>query len=225
MDTKRKLFIYDRKEVGILILLGVGVALFAFTLGVHLGKQVVPKTNEVVATHESIEPVDAVKEQNPNRNEIANETKNVPAAVDETLDQTLRDEVAKTGMQIDKPKPLNLPTETKNENAPTGRPEIGSTTATAPAPTRLNGRYTLQVGSYPSRSEVEPVVVRLNEQGLRAEVKEVEIKGKGKWFRLLVGQFPTVAEAEKAGTTYKKESRIGDFVVVRATDSETTKNQ
>lgn len=100
-DQKRKIFIYDRKEVGILGLLGVVVALFAFTLGVHLGKQVVPKAADTHAANESLEPVDAAKEQNPNRNEIANEVKNVPGAVDETLEQNLRDEVAKTGIQID----------------------------------------------------------------------------------------------------------------------------
>ena len=228
MDHRRKLFIYDRKEVGILILLGVGVALFAFTLGVHLGKQVVPPVGEVVAEHPSIDPVDAAKLQNPNRNEIAGEVKNVPEAVDETLDQNLRDEVAKTGLQINHKKPLSFPEKTRAETV--HRPETGanghpadSIKPTAPK-TTAGGRYTLQVGSYPSLNDAEPVLLKLNEQGLRAQVKEVEIRGKGKWFRLFVGEFQTVSDAEKAGKTYKDESRIGEFVVVRAPGAESHQN-
>jgi cell division septation protein DedD len=40
MEQKQRFFIYDRKEMGVLILLGILVAVFAFTLGVHLGKRV-----------------------------------------------------------------------------------------------------------------------------------------------------------------------------------------
>lgn len=226
MDQRRKLFIYDRKEVGILILLGVGVALFAFTLGVHLGKQVVPPAAETVADSGSIDPVDATKSQNPNRNEIANEVKHVPEAVEETLDQNLRDEVAKTGLQVDAKKPLSFPTQTKAESKPgiganDRTPDPASRAAPKAAP---GGRYTLQVGSYPSLDEAEPMLLKLNEQGLRAQVKEVEIRGKGKWFRLFVGEFQTVSDAEKAGKTYKDESRIGEFVVVRAPGAEPHRN-
>ena len=100
MDSKRRLFIYDRKEVGVLILLGVGVALFAFTLGVHLGKQVVPKPTESLGEAKPIEPLNPGEVQAPNRIEVAQEVKNIPAAVDETLDQSLRDEIAKRGFVV-----------------------------------------------------------------------------------------------------------------------------
>ena len=40
MEQKQRFFIYDRKEMGVLLFLGVMVAIFAFTLGVHLGKKV-----------------------------------------------------------------------------------------------------------------------------------------------------------------------------------------
>ncbi len=235
MDQKRRLFIYDRKEVGILILLGVGVALFAFTLGVHLGKQVVPKAVEVAGEAKPVDPLLPAETQAPSRVEISQEVKNVPAAVDETLDQSLRDEIAKTGMKVDRARQVDLPTEVHKEAS---RPEVG----TDPAPKKISAkektqaepksepaseraatagasRYTLQVGSYPSLHEAEPELLKLNENGLRAEVREVELAGKGKWFRLFVGQFESVKDAEKAGKSFKKERRIAEFVVVRAPSS------
>lgn len=81
------------------------------------------------------------------------------------------------------------------------------------------GRYTLQVGSYPSLREAEPELLKLNENGLRGEVREVDLAGRGKWFRLFVGQFPSIKDAEKAGKNFKKERRISDFVVVRSPES------
>lgn len=236
LDRKRRLFIYDRKEVGVLILLGVGVALFAFTLGVHLGKQVVPKAIETASEAKPAETLTTAETQAPSRVEISQEVKNVPAAVDETLDQSLRDEIAKTGMKVDKTRQLELP---KNLHEETSKPEVGAketaepkaepktekkTAKTEPkvAAEPAGGRYTLQVGSYPSLHDAEPVLLQLNENGLRAEVREVELAGKGKWFRLFVGQFDSVKEAEKAGKSFKKERRIAEFVVVKAPSATVT---
>lgn len=220
MDQKRRLFIYDRKEVGILILLGVGVALFAFTLGVHLGKQVIPKASEAIGEAKPVDPLLSAESQSPSRVEISGEVKNIPSAVDETLDQSLRDEIAKTGMKVDKARQLELPSEVAKE---VGTPEVGRTEAVPEkkieSATEGVSRYTLQVGSFPSLREAEPELLKLNENGLRAEVREVELTGKGKWFRLFVGQFESVKDAEKAGKSFKKERRIAEFVVVRAPQS------
>ena len=235
MDQKRRLFIYDRKEVGVLILLGVGVALFAFTLGVHLGKQVVPKASEAVGEVKANDPLLPAETQAPSRVEISGEVKHIPAAVDETLDQSLRDEIAKTGMKVDKARQLELPSEVHKEVT---APEVGHDTKTAETPTEPKvekksppraesatnsgaSRFTLQVGSFPSLREAEPELLKLNENGLRAEVREVELAGKGKWFRLFVGQFDSAKDAEKAGKSFKKERRIAEFVVVRAPGSTT----
>ena len=231
MDQRRRLFIYDRKEVGILILLGVGVALFAFTLGVHLGKQVIPKTSETIGEAKPADPLLPAESQAPSRVEISGEVKNVPAAVDETLDQSLRDEIAKTGMKVDKARQVDLPGDVHKEiSAPeVGHSEVVAKSKTAKRPVEhvtekkaeaksasTSSRFTLQVGSFPSLREAEPELLKLTENGLRAEVREVELAGKGKWFRLFVGQFDSVKDAEKAGKSFKKERRIVEFVVVRA---------
>lgn len=210
MESKRRLFVYDRKEVGVLLLLGVGVAIFAFTLGVHLGKQVIPKVTEAPHDQVAAESIAAVQEQNPNRGDVAEQVKHVPEAVEDALDQTLRDEVANTGLQVETAKPLEYPKNAKIES----HPKVAVTTDIA----KKQLQYMLQVGSFPSFQDAEPVLLKLTENGLKAQVKEVEVKGKGKRYRLLVGDFSTVVEAEKAGKLYKKEKRIGDYVVIRSNE-------
>jgi cell division protein FtsN len=221
MDARRKLFIYDRKEVGILILLGVGVALFAFTLGVHLGKQVVPKAVDLHAKDESVEVLESAKHENPDRTAIDAEVKHIPGAVSEVLDQNLRDEVAKTGLTIDQPKTVILPSKTKKEThsatqSPESSPEKSSPETGIKVVRPGKGRYTLQVGSYPNLKEAEPELLKLNENGLRPIVKEVELKGKGKWYRVVVGEYASAQDAETAGHSFRKENRIDAFVVIRA---------
>jgi cell division protein FtsN len=229
VEQKRRLFIYDRKEVGVLILLGVGVSLFAFTLGVHLGKQVIPKAVETAGEAHPVDPVVAAETQSPNRVDISSEVKNIPGAVDETLDQSLRDEIAKTGMKVDKARQVELPDEvraaatvqeTEQAHSAHAQKAVEETEKATPKKSvSISSRYTLQVGSYPSLRDAEPELLKLNENGLRAEVREVELTGKGKWFRLFVGQFDTVKDAEKAGKNFKKERRIAEFVVVRSPES------
>lgn len=203
-DERRKLFIYDKKEIGVLILLGIGVALFAFTMGVHLGKQVSPKPAEMAIDHTVAPPVDPAPQGAPNRVEVSEEQKHVEGAVEENLDQSLRDEIAKTGLKVEEPKPLTLPSDTK----PVAKKKPKPLTPTA-------GAFTLQVGSYPSTDEATPELKKLKGKGLGAEVRAVEVPGKGKWFRLYVGQFPTIKDAEETGKNYKSENLIRDFVVVK----------
>ena len=230
MESKRRLFVYDRKEVGVLLLLGVGVAIFAFTLGVHLGKQVIPRVVEKPSENHETHAVTTTQEQNPSRGDIAEQVKHVPEAVEEALDQTLRDEVANTGLQVESAKPLNYPKDTKTElKAKADTAAKNETTIKSKVPVKNDTKesaflakkqlqYMIQVGSYPSFEDAEPALLKLTENGLRAQIKEVDVKGKGKRYRLLVGDFSSVIEAEKAGKLYQKEKRISDFVVVRSTE-------
>jgi cell division protein FtsN len=245
MDSKRKLFIYDRREVGILILLGVGVALFAFTLGLHLGKQVNPPSNEQTVGHVTGEPVQPAAHSAPSRTEISEEVKNVPGAIEDTLDQTLRDEVTQSGLKLSTPKPLKLPEQKKSNpaSAPTPAPVIQppakEKTETAPLSPKEAGEapapeglkfegskpdlkpvhsveYSLQIGSYPKKEEAEAALKALEEKALTGDIREAEIQGKGTWFRVLTGKFKSTAEAEKSGKALKDSAKIGEFIVVRA---------
>src|SRR6476620_4017053 len=111
VEQKQRFFIYDRKEMGVLLLLGVLVAVFAFTLGVHLGKRVEQKPS-TPAPHEA--PTEAVAvptvpDQLPNRQELTEQSKGAQQAADETLSQALHEEVARTGIKLDTPKQTQLP--------------------------------------------------------------------------------------------------------------------
>src|SRR5476651_1191800 len=99
MDQKPRLFIYDRKEMGILIILAMMVAIFAFTLGVHLGKKV--PARPVVVGPVDTAPAVTSQDKTPNRQELTEQGKGTQQAVDESLNQALHDEVTRSGIKAD----------------------------------------------------------------------------------------------------------------------------
>jgi hypothetical protein len=122
METsKQRFFIYDRREMVVLILLGLLIAAFAFTLGVHLGKRVSHQ-----AAHEAVKeptPVATSPDLVPNRQELNEQAKGVEQAVEEVLDQSLHDEVARTGVKLETPVPVELPEKTKSANGGATSPQ------------------------------------------------------------------------------------------------------
>ena len=214
MDQNKTLFIYDRKEVGLLILLGVTVALFAFTLGVHLGKRVGPK--EIAATHVEATSAASVADKAPERHEVGEQTKGVPEAVEETLNTSLHDEVAKTGIKLDTPRAIELPTKPKAKAAGATTVKTKTEVKTEShktAEVHATGKYTLQVGSYPDMDTAKPHADEMEKKGVHPFLRPVDLKSKGKWFRLYVGGYSTIDEAEAAGTRYKAEKVIQSFLV------------
>jgi septal ring-binding cell division protein DamX len=203
VPRKQVLFIYDRKEMIILIFLGMMVAVFAFTLGIHLGKKVGPKglAPDLPDTH----TVATLSDKTPNRQELQEQSKGA-AQVDETVSQELHDEVMKTRLKISSARQVDLPKGTRSSGG-------GATTLKSegvPA-----GAYTLQVGSHPGESEAQAQLKNLEKQGLPAFMKEVELKGKGKWYRVYVGGYETRDEADQAGRKFHSRKLIRSFIVAK----------
>src|SRR5262245_31859655 len=95
---KSKLHIYDRKEIAILVLLGLMVAIFAFTLGIHLGKTVNHATAPGLPTDPHV--AETTPDRIPERAEFADQEKKIKDTVDEALYDELHDEVGKTGVKL-----------------------------------------------------------------------------------------------------------------------------
>ena len=220
MNSKEQLFIYGRKEIAVLIFLGVLVTVFAFTLGVHLGKKVAPAT---IVHSGDTHPVATESDQIPDRVELTEQSKGAPQAANEALDQAAHEEVARTGVKLDKYRQIELPEKTKSQNE-------GATTLKAqdhkqakidvkmvPAAIRPtpDGKFTLQIGSYPALNEAKDLVDALEALGLRPYLRVAEIKGKGKWFRVYMGGYPSKDAALDAGEQYKSKHVINSYIVAK----------
>jgi cell division protein FtsN len=250
----QKLFIYQRREMVVLIALGSVIGLFMFTLGVHLGKEVTP-----------IEPpgdrdpklVTSIADQIPTNQELIGPSKPTQQAVEESLDKTLHDEVAKMKLRLSphfqtelpekakshsagattlKPKsPANedahektpdQTSENKESNSEDPKRKVASVEETPKShnsePTvknhSENDPYLIQIGSFPNEQEAERKIEELKHNELQPFMKKVKVKGKGEWFRLYLGSYPTKLAAEKAGNLYIAEHKIKAFIVSKLAD-------
>jgi cell division septation protein DedD len=225
-DPRQRLFIYDRKEIAVLFLLGIMVAAFAFTLGVHLGKRVGPKGMSPAGS--DMPPVATLSDQLPNRVEIAEQGKGADKALDKVLDQRLKDRVDQMELHLETPKPVELPenTHSKSSGATTVLPiakkaaekEPPADAPAAPAAaSKTTARFALQIGSYPAETDAKTRLKELEEKGLKPFLREADVKGKGKWFRVYVGEFATKPSAEAAGEKYRSQNMIESFIVSKIT--------
>ena len=229
--------------MGVLILLGVMVAIFAFTLGVHLGKRVNPKPVSVHTDAPDAETAQTLPDKVPDKHDITEQAKGVESAADESLGQALHEEVIKTGIKLDQPRQIELPKNSRSAKGPSepppshvreAAPESSasheshdetlaeaehaadeSATESAEPAASAGGQFAVQVGSYPSQREAQHYANTLKAKHLATSIQSAEVKGKGKWYRVFAGRFATRAEAESAGDTYKAKHLIDSFVIAK----------
>jgi cell division septation protein DedD len=215
MEQKQRLFIYERREVLILVLLGLLVAAFAFTLGVHLGKKVITRSQPNSVSE--VAQTGTLQDNLPNKQELTEQGRNAQTAADAELSQSLHDEVEKTGVQLKTPRQVDLPTKTQSKTG-------GATTLknlkrgggeAVTASSTLNGKFTLQIGSFPSAEDAKSRMDELKTQGLKPFVKSAQVKGMGQRYRLFVGDFSSREDAENAGKKYLSQRMIESYLVSR----------
>jgi cell division septation protein DedD len=218
---KQRLFIYERREMFILVPLVLMVSLFTFTLGIHWGKRVASRVPE--GSNESTPKVATVQDHVPDRVEFTEQAKGEDQAVVDNLNQELKNEVVTSGIKLDLPRQITLPEHTKSSHG-------GATSLNSSEPKKLSisdkkglrspaskiedqGSYSLQIGSYPTLDEVKKQLGLMNSSEQKPFWREVEIKGKGKWYRLYFGKFSSRNAAEQAGEKYRSQHMISSFIV------------
>jgi cell division protein FtsN len=217
MEQKR-LFIYDRREVIILILLGAMVAMFAFTLGIHLGKKVNPRAGGSPISSDSVQ-VPTLQDNVPNKQELTEQSRGAQATADDELTKTLQSEVEKSGMKLNTPRQVTLPEDAKSKNAGATTLNHLPETAKQEEASVPTGKFTLQVGSYGAEEEAKEQIDSLRSHGLKPFLRSAQVRGLGMRYRLFVGGFATRDEAQSAGRKFQSEHVIRSFLISNLTDN------
>ncbi|MBI4925303.1 MAG: SPOR domain-containing protein [Bdellovibrio sp.] len=191
MTEKPKFYIYARQEMKIVIFLSIAVIFFAFTLGVHLGKRISPKGT--FSSPKDPTAVKALSDVTPDRNEIIEQTQGVSETSEEEVHQALQEEIKETGLRLEKSRQVDLPAKVSIK--------------------KMQHTYTLQIGSFPDQKTANEKLDQLKNSGISPVLKEVNLKGKGKWYRLYIGEFTSADKAKEAGLEYKSKKIIENFVV------------
>lgn len=84
----------------------------------------------------------------------------------------------------------------------------------APSSNDAGGKFTIQVGSFNAESQANERISSLRAAGFDARSTEVEIPGRGKWFRVQVGRFMEREEAAKVLAQVREKGAASGSMVV-----------
>jgi len=95
-----------------------------------------------------------------------------------------------------------------------------ATPATPQAPAGHDGGYQLQVSSFRTQTEAQHFADQLRARGHKAYVMEAHVPGRGTWFRVRIGPFPTQAQASNYRTSFEQREHVVPFIVPPAAKAE-----
>lgn len=84
--------------------------------------------------------------------------------------------------------------------------------ATRPAEATPDGQWTLQLSAYQDRAEADRFAGGLRDRGFAPFVVEAQVPGKGTWFRVRMGRFPTREAAQRYLADFTRETQVQAFV-------------
>lgn len=216
MDSKTKLYVFAKKEVALIFIFMILIAITSFIMGIKIGKKY---TYDVAGiTHEDQKKVvDLLSKneedlENLKKNEEAHKVES--ADIENKLQEKISDEFgvhAPAGAGHDPHAAPNMSTEAKpHEVAATHE-----TKAVKHSSDELSGKMTIQLGSHRTLKEAEDFSEGFKARGYDPIINQIEIKGKGTWYRVSLGAFPNIDEA-KAYIAKEKTLFIGqDYTIVK----------
>jgi DedD protein len=102
----------------------------------------------------------------------------------------------------------------KVEVKPDAKPEAAARAVATPARDKgaPKARYTLQLSSFQDRGEAEAFLGTLSTAGYRATITESQVEGKGTYFRVRFGGYPSYEDAVAAKGEF--EAKVGKIAYV-----------
>ncbi len=202
MDSKTKLYVFAKKEVALIFIFMILIAVTSFVLGVKIGKNysmemagITPedqkKVVELLSNKE--EELSHIK-ANPEANTVES------SDIENKLQEKISEEFG-TGVK---------PAAGAHANMSTPAATVENKTTDA-----LSGKYTIQLGSHRTLKEAESFAEGFRARGYNPIINQIEIKGKGTWYRVSLEAFNTPEEA-RAYVTKEKTLFVGqDYTIIK----------
>jgi len=214
MDDKTKLYLLEKKEVYLIFIFMVLISATSFLLGVKTGKNFsLEKEGVTKEDRERVELLSGEEESIKKVIEKQEKAGNV-GTVDldnNEIEKQLKEEFNKkfkTDSKKDRPMESAIIDDASgnNETAKSEeRPEAKSID-------NLAGKYTIQIYSNRDFEKAKDFAEAFKVRGYNPIVNEVNLSGKGKWYRVSLGIFNDISEAknylEKEKTLFQDEDYV-----------------
>jgi len=203
MDSKTKLYVFAKKEVALIFIFMILIAITSFVLGVKIGKNYSLEMAGVTP-----EDRKKVVELLSNKEEALQEIKANPESstvdssdIENKLQEKISAEFGKEGTETTTSVGQSTPNMSEGPKVQDGD--------------QLSGKYTIQLGSHRTLKEAEDFAEGFRARGYNPIINQIEIKGKGTWYRVSLGAFNSIEES-KGYVAKEKSLFLGqDYTIIK----------
>lgn len=185
MEENNKVIVFEKKEIILILLFVVVLIITSFTLGIRLGKKLTLADAGIKAEDQRTVELKSTLEEDVEKT-VEEESK---LTDEEKLKKLMEESKTRLSDELEK-----FSTEEKVETNKSVEPQASSA---------VSGKYTIQLGSYPTVEEAKQFAEGFTVRGYSPIINETTIDGKGTWYRVSLGLFGTVEEAK----TYVKNEQ------------------
>lgn len=234
MDEKTNLYVFAKKEVALLFIFVISIAITSFVIGVKVGKNYsykmagldgLDRSNvELLSSQEELVENVVKDKENTSKDEQRK-------AVDETymklkdefrrLDQIDGSTVKKDGTKIKEVTEVSKKSEKGKVSDKVisfeseGEEKKGTTETESQQGDKLSGKFTIQLGSYRSLEDAEKFANGFRVRGYNPIINEVSLPDRGTWYRVSLGSFDNIAKTKEYILKEKSLLRGTDYVIGR----------
>jgi len=207
MDSKTRLYVFAKKEVALIFVFMILIAVTSFVFGVKVGKSYSLDMSGISEADRK----KVVELLSKNEEDLQEIKKNQDAHTVESTDieNKLQEKITTEFGAGTDPHAANMSTEHG------AAPQSTADAHQAPATDGLSGKFTIQLGSHRTLKEAEDFAEGFKARGYDPIINQIDIKGKGTWFRVSLGAF---ANQEEAKTYIAKEKSLflgQDYTIVK----------
>ncbi|MCB9093086.1 MAG: SPOR domain-containing protein [Halobacteriovoraceae bacterium] len=236
MDKRNRVFVFDRVELSLLVFFFVVMSVTAFVMGIRFGKKLALES--IGVTEEHMKEVELKSEREEYVDEVMQKEESMPADpgaatmeegdagsnekdIDEEAFKKLQDEFEKLDRKnFEPPKPGDEANSEVMEESTTTTTMMGDEGAEEQLTEKqlkidpsIMGKYTIQLGSYKTIDEAQSFAEGFIARGYKPLVNEVEISGKGIWYRVSLGIFDSINAAKAYVNREKSLFNNQDYVI------------
>lgn len=237
MEDKTKLYVFEKKEVALIFVFMLLIALTSFILGIKIGKNYSFRAADL--TQDDRQRVELLSSEEEMVNKVVDDKKaggahkegdlkdmafeklkdkiNSEFAEEETTQEakkspSMPSEVMKkdSSEKVDQSMPMN---EAMQENEDEAKSDKSSDEQTPKD--QYSGKYTIQLGSHRAMADAEKFADGFRIRGYNPIITEVNLKNRGTWFRVSLGAFSSITEAKDYVIKEKTLFEGIDYVIGR----------
>lgn len=195
MSEKGKLFVFDRIEVLIILLLMILVAVTSFTFGVKIGQKFTYESQGFSDEERQLIELKSAAEEEAEQieNQGINESE-IEKMNEESLQRKFED-IEKGSIQPGSVQAERVEEVVENPQSPVASERenlIQDLNNKA-----YEGKWSIQLGSYQSNDDAQRFADGFRARGYNPIINEVNIQGRGIWFRVALGIFDSVSDARE----------------------------